>query len=96
MPAKYTLVNLAKNQPLVAEWTAAKEKALTEPKDLRPAMRTLGKISWRTSAIESQGTLSEWISARERQLLNEKLASASASANGELAVSLSLARCKRC
>ena len=75
MPAKYTQGSLQKNQRLVAEWTNAREEALREPKDLRRSMATLQNISWRTSAIESSGTLSEWISHRERQLLDEMLAS---------------------
>lgn len=52
---------LAKNSAFMAEYRAAKKKSDMEPKDRRRDMTTLQTFPWRTSAIQSDGSLLKWL-----------------------------------
>lgn len=64
MPLKWDQKSMKTNKALQAEFESA---AMTSPYNRRPYMTTLKEVPWRTSAVTSLGSLSNWLNHGQLQ-----------------------------
>lgn len=68
MPHKWTTPYFNQRPPVVLEHEQESAKAAVQPKNLRHDMLTLQTHPWQTTAVQSEGSIMQWIFDKEDEL----------------------------